>query len=106
MGDWAHGLMGCFDDFGTCIIAWFLPCITFGQNAEAAGVTSCLIGALLFFVPLVDIVCWVQIRGAIREQHGIDGSLIGDLLAILCCPLCAIVQEAQQVKEGGGMARA
>jgi len=66
-----------------------------------------LIGGILFLIPLVNLVCWFQTRGAIREQHGIEGSLISDILAILCCPLCALVQEAQQVKSGpgGGVAR-
>lgn len=108
MGDWAHGLLGCFDDFGTCIIAWFVPCVTFGQNAEAAGTaSSCLIGGIFFLIPLLNIICWIQTRGAIREQHGIEGSLVSDILAIFCCPLCALVQEAQQVKSGpgGGVAR-
>jgi len=103
MGEWAHGLMGCCDDIGTCLIAWLVPCVTFGQNAEAAGTaSSCVIGAVLFLIPLVNLVCWVQTRGAIREQHGIEGSVISDILAIFCCPLCAIVQEAQQVKSGPG----
>jgi len=98
MGEWNHGLFGCFDDFGTCIISWFVPCVTFGQNAEASGVTSCFLGALLMFVPLVNLICWVKIRGAIREKHNIEGSLFNDLMAICCCGLCALVQEAQQCK--------
>jgi len=103
MGEWAHGLMGCMDDIGTCLIAWIVPCVTFGQNAEAAGTaSSCLIGGILFLIPLVNLVCWFQTRGAIREQHGIEGSLVSDILAIFCCPLCALVQEAQQVKSGPG----
>jgi len=108
MGEWAHGLMGCLDDCGTCLITLLVPCVTFGQNAEASGVVdSCFIGALLFLIPLVDLICWIQVRGAIREQHGIEGSLVGDLLSILCCGFCALVQEAQQVKggTGGGVAR-
>jgi len=108
MGEWAHGLFGCLDDIGTCIIAWFVPCVTFGQNAEAAGTaSSCLIGGILFFIPLVNLICLIQTRGAIREQHGIEGSLVGDLFAICCCTLCALVQEAQQVKDGtgGGISR-
>lgn len=103
MGEWAHGLMGCLDDCGTCLITWFLPCLSFGQNAEAAGTAgSCLVGGILFLIPLVNIVCWIKTRGAIREKYGIEGSLFNDLFAICCCPLCALVQETQQCKSGPG----
>jgi len=102
MGEWAHGLMGCCDDIGACLFAWLLPCISFGKNTEAAGTAGCFIGAILFLVPLVNLICWIQTRGAIREKYGIEGSLINDLLAICCCPLCALVQEAQQIKSAPG----
>merc|ERR1712025_129647 len=97
--------MRCCDDLGTCIIAWLAPCVSFGQISEAVGTSSCFMGGILFLIPLVNIICWIKNRGAVREQHGIDGSLIGDLFAICCCPLCALVQEAQQVKTGGGVQR-
>lgn len=108
MADWGHGLFSCMDDCGVCIITWLLPCITFGQNAEAVGETSCLMGALALFVPLLDIYCLWKVRGAVREKYGIEGSVINDLICVLLCPLCTIIQEAQQIKEGGGgaMARA
>ena len=34
-------------------------------------------------------------RGKIREQKGIEGTCIKDLLMHLCCPCCALVQEAR-----------
>jgi len=52
---------------------------------------------LAYLVPILNLIMWVKIRGKIREQKGIDGSLFGDCLSILCCPLCALVQEAQEV---------
>lgn len=33
----------------------------------------------------------------IREKYGIEGSLINDLIAICCCPLCALIQSSRQV---------
>ena len=63
----SHGILH------TGIITWFVPCVTFGQNAEAAGTaSSCVMGALLFLLPVVGVVCWIKTRGAIREQHGIE----------------------------------
>ena len=54
----------------------FLSFVAMGKNAEAVGVNSCVVGALLMFVPIVNIVCWVKIRGAIREKHGIEVRLL------------------------------
>jgi len=39
----------------------------------------------------------------VREQKGIDGSFIGDLLLICCCYCCALTQEAQEVNAIGSM---
>lgn len=102
MADWGAGLFSCFDDIGLCLVTWIVPCFTFGKTMEAMGKQSCLIGALLFLVPLVNLVCWVQLRGEIREKYGIEGSLFGDLFAICCCSLCALVQEGAQASKGAG----
>eukprot|EP00116_Pleurobrachia_bachei_P006992 sb/3467254/ len=34
MGEWNHGLFACFDDMATCIITYFIPCITYANNAR------------------------------------------------------------------------
>jgi len=95
-GEWSHGLCGCFDNCGVCIVTYFLPCYTMGKNAEAVG-ESCVLYGLAFFVPILDIFCAASIRGKIRDSKGIEGSFIGDLLAHFCCPLCALTQDAQEV---------
>jgi Cys-rich protein (TIGR01571 family) len=46
MGEWQHGLFGCFDDVKTCIIAYFVPCYVFGKNAEKVGENCLICGAL------------------------------------------------------------
>ncbi len=78
----------------TGIITWFVPCYTFGKNAEQLG-ENCLMYGLSYIVPILNIWCRTQIRGKIREQQGIDGSCINDLLCVLFCDLCALVQEAR-----------
>lgn len=100
-GDWNHGICGCFDDCGTCIVTYFIPCYTHGKNAEAVG-ESCLLCGLSLMVPLLDLFTMTSIRSKVREQHGIAGSMVGDLLLSLCCPLCSLVQVAQQVKGSPG----
>ena len=95
--EWSNGICGCFNDFSTCIIAWFCPCYVHGKNAEKVG-ESCLMCALSQFVPILNLWARVSIRGKIREQKGIQGSCFNDLICAWCCGLCAIIQEAQELK--------
>ncbi|KAH3750881.1 hypothetical protein DPMN_185417 [Dreissena polymorpha] len=97
--EWQHGLLGCFDNISLCLISWLVPCYQFGKNAEAVG-ESCLMCGLGFLVPVLDIILAIHIRGKIRESKGIQGSVLGDILYWFCCPLCSLVQEAQEVKVG------
>ncbi|KAL5268977.1 hypothetical protein ACHWQZ_G002710 [Mnemiopsis leidyi] len=99
MGDWSHSIFSCFDDIGTCAITYLMPCYTYARNAQRSDTTNCLVAAVLFFVPFVNIFCWLKIRGNIREKHHIEGGVVTDLMMILCCGLCALVQEAQQLDE-------
>lgn len=98
--DWSHGLFGCFDDCGTCLVTYFCGCYTAGKNAEAVG-DSCVLCGLATFVPLANIFLMAQIRSKIREQRDIPGTFINDIIATCCCPLCMLVQSAQEVAEGG-----
>ena len=82
-------------------MTYFCPCYTAGKNAEAVG-ESCVLCGLATFVPLVDLFSIAQIRSKIREQKGIDGTFVNDLIATCCCPLCVLVQSAQEVRGGPG----
>lgn len=96
-GEWQHGLCGCFDNFGLCIVSWIIPCYRFGKNAEAVG-ESCFMCGLGFMVPVLDLFLGAHIRSKIRESKGIQGSFVGDLIMYFCCPFCALVQEAQELE--------
>lgn len=96
-GDWQHGLFGCYDNCGLCIVSYLVPCYTFGKNAEAVG-ESCCKCATAYIIPVVNCIVAIKIRGNIRKQRGIPGSTFNDLLVICFCPLCALVQEAQEVQ--------
>lgn len=96
---WSHGLFGCFDDCGTCMVTSFCPCYTVGKNAEAVGAECYVLCGLATCIPLVNISFMTQIRSKIREQNRIEGTFLNDFFATCCCPLCMLVQSAQQVKE-------
>ena len=44
-----------------------VPCLTFGQLAEAMG-EDCLMYGLAVMVPLLNIYCLVSMRGRIRDK--------------------------------------
>lgn len=82
MGEWQNGLFGCFSNCGVCIITYFLPCITAGQNAEKVGESCCLYGFLSILGP-IGIYTRAKIRGKVREQKGIDVSIFLSILITL-----------------------
>ena len=82
-------------------MTYFCPFYTAGKNAEAVG-DSCLLCGLATFVPLANFFFMAQIRSKIREAKGVDGTFFNDLIATCCCPLCMLVQSAQEVKGGPG----
>ncbi|WAQ98678.1 PCR3-like protein [Mya arenaria] len=97
--EWAHGLCSCFDDLGVCIIAYLAPCVLFGQSAEKMGEGRCVVCGLVYFIPILNLIEAVIVRGKIREQSGIDGTTCHDCLTIAFCPLCALVQEAMEIEK-------
>ena len=94
--EWSNELCSCLNDIPLCLTTYCAPCYTFGKTAEAVG-DDCLMCGIVTFVPLANLWFATQIRGKIREQKGIDGTFVSDLLLSCCCPLCTLVQEAQEV---------
>ena len=98
--EWSNGLFGCFKDVTTCIISFIVPCYTLGKNAEAVS-ENCLLCGLSYFVIPLGWYAHVTIRGKIREQKGIEGTCLKDLLFVIFCYGCALTQEAQEVNSPG-----
>ena len=70
MAQFQHGLCGCFDDIGTCIVTYFLPCYTAGKNAEGMG-ENCLLYGIAELCG-VGFITSALIRQKIREKYGIE----------------------------------
>lgn len=98
MGEWQQGLFGCFSDIGTCLIVYFVPCVTAGQIIEAAGITSCFLGAISYLLPVFNPICVMMAYNKIREDRGIDGSVLGDVCRVFFCPCCALIQAGSEVQ--------
>ncbi|CAB4374660.1 PLAC8-domain-containing protein [Rhizophagus irregularis] len=98
-GEWKHGLFSCFDDCGLCLQTTCCPCITFGQNASKLGGSCCMCCCVYTFSSCVAWILGTSKRGEIRARYGIRGGTCGDCCTHLCCTCCALIQEAQQLKE-------
>ena len=94
-GIWKHSLFACFGNVGVCLITYLVPCYTYGKVAEAVG-DSCLLCGCIFCIPILNIICGGCIRRKVRDKQGIKGSLLRDVCIFLCCPCCALVQEARE----------
>jgi len=97
MGEFQHGLCGCFNDCSLCVITYFLPCYVEGKNSEAVA-ESCFLCGCLQLIPIVNCISRMKVRTKIREAKGIEGSAGKDCCLHLFCGFCAIIQEAQEVK--------
>ncbi|CAK8692319.1 unnamed protein product [Clavelina lepadiformis] len=94
MGEFQHGLFGCFDNCGVCIVSYFVPCYTVGKTAEAVG-DSCCVCCLAYF--FTGCIAGSIIRGRVRQQKGIEGSSLGDFCIHFFCPFCAVIQDHNEV---------
>jgi len=96
MGEWQHGLFGCFGDIKVCLLSYFVLPFVHAKNAEAVG-DDCLKCGLVMFVPIANIYFLAKNREKIREQKGIVGSFGNDCMTSCCCGCCAVAQHAQEI---------
>lgn len=94
-GKWAAPLNPCANPCA-CLKVWCLPCClpcTIMEVAGYAGKSACCAYCCYpCYAPYM--------RKAIREKHGIQGSLKNDCLVDCCCPCCALVQMVAETKKG------
>ncbi|PNY24070.1 Protein PLANT CADMIUM RESISTANCE 2 [Tolypocladium capitatum] len=115
---WHAGFFDCFNPIDTCLVTYFLPCVTFGKthhrlrkNGDLVGWepinTSCLLFCGSGCVGLHWIPMAMQ-RQNIREKYNLQGSCLTDLAVSCCCHCCAIIQsdkeaehQEHQIQSGG-----
>eukprot|EP00899_Mesostigma_viride_P003240 jgi/Mesvir1/12917/Mv05936-RA.1 len=105
-GQWSTGCADCCDDgvFKCCMAFWF-PCVTFGQYAEIVDGTPCAIAGgiagILLYIGSLHCIYSYQFRGKIRQRFGIPGSEAGDCCMHWWCTCCSYLQEARELKVHG-----
>jgi Cys-rich protein (TIGR01571 family) len=117
---WSDGLCDCFNDCGTCLIAFFFPPYLFARISEKTGDGSFNLAFVKYFIPwlgvvvlgalggrgsalgIVALVCNVimaifgtLLRGHLRRKFEIPGDTCEDFFTQCCCEPCAISQEAR-----------
>ena len=75
-----------------------LPC-QIGESAKRMGdsqILCCLTSC--FITPVIPL---FLLRGKVREEHGIEGSVAMDALAACCCGCCVSTQVANELDDRG-----
>ncbi|XP_072182402.1 cornifelin homolog [Diadema setosum] len=91
---WSTDLFACCDDMTICLCATFLPCydcVLATDMNESCCVPFCIPGAP------------IAMRAQIRARHNIEGNLMSDCAAMMCCGPCTMCQlgrEVQGIKAG------
>jgi len=96
-GDFKNHICGCYKNPILCLFSYCCPCYVYGKVAESVG-ENCLMYGALTVLPCRVCFNW-KIRGKVREKYGVDGDMKMDIACHCCCPLCAIIQEANEVQE-------
>jgi len=121
--EWKESWSGCFEDWNSCLMATFCPCIQFGMNYtatsypyfnEPAGevisknkgkvVCACalwLAGAW-FCGGIGTGILQCLNRGTLREKYNIStgdcSDSLGDCALSFCCQCCALAQEFKELR--------
>ncbi|XP_066488766.1 placenta-specific gene 8 protein-like [Tiliqua scincoides] len=85
-GQWQSDLCDCFSDCGVCLCGTFVPCCLGCQIASDMD-ECCLCGPTM------------AMRAVYRTKYGIPGSLLGDAVAIWCCPHCSLCQLKRDINK-------
>eukprot|EP01097_Dermamoeba_algensis_P004421 TRINITY_DN2886_c0_g1_i1.p1 TRINITY_DN2886_c0_g1~~TRINITY_DN2886_c0_g1_i1.p1 ORF type:complete len:142 (-),score=21.32 TRINITY_DN2886_c0_g1_i1:503-928(-) len=101
--EWRFGFFDCFSDCETCCVSLCCPCHQYGWNMAALDgeeenyLKHCL---SFWFSGFVRATCFLGCirRDQMRQKYALQGHPVTDFLAYLCCPCCALTQEAREIR--------
>ncbi|PFH47899.1 hypothetical protein AMATHDRAFT_66586 [Amanita thiersii Skay4041] len=113
--DWSNGICDCFDDCGTCLMAWFCPCMVYAQvkqrleylnqrgipDPERGGSGcngDCMVHGLLSACLGIGWVLQISNRGSVRHRYSIEGGGCGDCCTVCWCSPCQLTQESREIE--------
>jgi len=101
MATFDEPLCGCLNDLSSCCITWCIPCGLCYIQATAVDEATGNGCGMPFVLSLFGCIGQAINRGKIREQYGISGNFVEDMLLHWCCILCSTTQEYREVKRRG-----
>ncbi|KAJ7574875.1 PLAC8-domain-containing protein [Mycena floridula] len=112
--EWSNGTFDCFADPVTCLVSWFLPCVSYGRNrARYAALTD---KGAVSTDPMEGVISdetikygvahcfgcgWIfgmQGRAMTRGRYRIAGDGATDCFLSCCCAPCALTQESREIE--------
>lgn len=99
MSGFQEELCGCFSDWLSCVVSYFVPygpCLlqscAVSEASQFNPVLACILDCCLLCIG-----CAIN-RGKIRQSYSIEGNFLVDCLIWLFCYSCASCQEYREVK--------
>ncbi|KAF4616436.1 hypothetical protein D9613_008221 [Agrocybe pediades] len=117
--DWSSGIFECVEDPITFVVAWFAPCVVYGQNRtryeqlvqhgspdpqqrdllNSPNLVNnhCITHGLLHCFCAAGFVMQFLQRGPTRERYNIRGSPAEDFVLSCFCSPCELTQESREI---------
>jgi len=111
---WSFDFFDCFGDAGTCLLAYFVPCVVYGQNKKRLEHLTthgtpdpqsgelfsgdCFLHCCLTGCAGCGWALQMGVRGSIRSRYHIQGGSCGDCMSALCCTPCELTQESRELE--------
>nr|GAT60279.1 predicted protein [Mycena chlorophos] len=111
--EWSRGVFTCLEDPLTCVVSWFLPCVSYGRNRarynalEAGNVSKDPMEGIISNESIIYGVahcfgCGGLIgmggRAQTRGRYAIRGDGATDFLLACCCAPCSLTQESRELE--------
>ncbi|KAI1817953.1 PLAC8-domain-containing protein [Poronia punctata] len=112
---WHNGFFDCFNPIDTCLVTWFLPCVTFGKthhrlrkDGDLKGWepinTSCMLFCGSSCFGLYGLMTALQ-RQDLREKYDLQGNCLVDIATACCCGCCDLAQQEKEAAYWEGMGK-
>jgi len=82
----AGDLCGCFDEFESCCLGLFCPCILFGRTVERSRLGGCVGGCCMYFFLIIIVFYGITAGGGALTVYGPYKDLLSSAVAMGKCP--------------------
>jgi len=111
--DWSYGPFDCLADPLTCVVSWFLPCVSYGRNRARY---QALENGAVSKDPMEGVISNDSIiygvahcfgcggfigmggRGLTRSRYSLRGDQATDFALACCCAPCSLTQESREIE--------